>query len=188
MNIIGYNPRNMLVMGESSGGHHAISLIRYLSCNKLPSLPLPGALFLMSPTTDLGTSHFGPNSSFTTNHDSDYTHAFYDGYNARAFIGHLPANSAETNSWVSPASCHLENVRDMFSDFPPTLFAVHGAETALDSIKTLRDRMIEDVEEEKVTWYEAASAIHIFMSCTWQEPERVKGFQESSKWYDALKL
>ena len=67
----GFEPENIIVSGDSSGGQLAIVLARYLCVANLPGLPAPGAAVLLSPTTDWGLTHDGPEGTLTTNAGTD---------------------------------------------------------------------------------------------------------------------
>ncbi|EKM50952.1 uncharacterized protein PHACADRAFT_32015 [Phanerochaete carnosa HHB-10118-sp] len=49
---LGFKPENIIVAGDSSGGHLAVALTRYLVGAAISSLATPGALFLHSPAMD----------------------------------------------------------------------------------------------------------------------------------------
>ena len=52
--VMGFNPSNILLVGESAGAGLAITLLRYL-IQHVPSLPPPAATLLASPGADWGT-------------------------------------------------------------------------------------------------------------------------------------
>ncbi|THG98512.1 hypothetical protein EW026_g3676 [Hermanssonia centrifuga] len=146
VNDLGFKPSNILVMGDSAGGGLVISLARYLKIAAFPSLPLPGGLFLMSPTADWSTSHHGPGTSHDINSKSDWVQGFTAGYCGRALIGHLPESEIDTNAWISPSSLRLPKAEGWFEGFPSTLVHAGGAEMTLDQMRTLTDRMRGDME------------------------------------------
>ena len=49
---IGFDPRRILLSGDSAGGGLAFNLARYLAIARLPSLPDPAGALLLSPTMD----------------------------------------------------------------------------------------------------------------------------------------
>ena len=153
VNTLGFQPINILVMGDSAGGGLAVNLVRYIISN-VPSQPPPGALLLASPTGDWGTSqHSNPEGSFARHRNTDFVYPFFlSGYPARALLGNLPLSALDTNSWISPSSHHLPNTRGTYVGFPPTLITAGSLELTLDGIKVLRQRMEEDIGE-KVTYY-----------------------------------
>ena len=159
---LGLNPANILVSGESAGGNLVIALGRFLQGH--PSLPMPGALLAISPSVDWGRTHYGPGSSFETNDDSDYIHPFLDEVAPRALLGELSFSEARTNAWISPASRRLEDVAGLFSGFPPTCVHVGGGEVSLDESRTLYERLVADIGEEKATFLVTPDATHLCMN------------------------
>lgn len=181
VNVLGFDPTNIMVLGESAGGHLALVLVRYLLLH-VPSLNVPGGLLLLSPTVDRGSWNKNPNSSFFTNYPYDCLHApFKTDYVARSLLGNLPAAAADTNAWISPASRFLTNAEGMFTGFPPTMLVTGGAEMTLDPMRTLRDRLEADIGK-RLTYLEVDGASHVFMMWRWHEPEKSEGFAHVDKW------
>ena len=187
VNTLGFEPRNICILGESAGGTLAIALIRYLIMY-IPSLPPPGSMFLLSPTADWGSSHMGQGSSFQSHMKSDFIRNFFlSGYPVRALLGNLPASTVDTSFWISPASHHLGKTAGLFAGFPPTLIVSGSAELTLDAMKTLRDRMETDIGED-VTYLEAPESSHTLLSYAWHEPEKTETFAKVEKWYSSLSI
>lgn len=71
VNTVGFAPEDIILEGDSAGGNLALALTRYLVENrKNPKVTLPrppGALLLLSPWADMGTSHLSPTSSIMVN-------------------------------------------------------------------------------------------------------------------------
>lgn len=61
-----FKPENIIVSGDSAGGHLAFTLVRYLATVKFVDLPVPGGLILQSPTCEWAVTHIGPESSWET--------------------------------------------------------------------------------------------------------------------------
>jgi acetyl esterase/lipase len=91
---IGFSPNNIVVSGDSAGGHLALSLVAYLAETSyqppfLPSLRVPRALILLSPFADMGGSHnmaseSRPIPSMLRNANTDFSLPFYkSGYSSR---------------------------------------------------------------------------------------------------------
>ena len=69
---LGFKATNVVVSGDSVGGHLAFMLVWYLTQEAIPSLPSPGAAILLSPTVNWGCTHdANPGSSMTCNACSD---------------------------------------------------------------------------------------------------------------------
>ncbi len=68
---IGFHPSRIVLSGDSGAGI-ALNLARYLSITKLPSLPVPRGLILLSPTMDWAGTHVGPESAAARNASSNF--------------------------------------------------------------------------------------------------------------------
>jgi len=183
VDVMGYDPSNIIVAGDSAGGNLALALTRYLVENKgragtdTPTLPAPpGHLLLISPRTDLSNSHAdthlmfnppGANRELTSAYSNDMDvigdnlgGKGYPSYPSLAYVGPFGLGMALTNRYISPASLH-RGLHISFMGFPRTLIVAGGAERYLDQICTLRDRMMRD--EGQVTYYEEPDGIHDFI-------------------------
>lgn len=180
---LGFKATNIVVSGDSAGGHLAFALVRYLTQEAIPSLPPSGAAVLLSPTTDWACTHdANPGSSMTCNARSDVVQVILQsGYTARALRGFLPEDSATTNSWISPSSLHIVT-RGLFINFPPTLVLAGGAEQTLDPIKTLYDRLQTDNDANRIKYAEYPEASHDFIMAPYHEPEKTEGAKEVARW------
>ncbi|KDQ62915.1 hypothetical protein JAAARDRAFT_202454 [Jaapia argillacea MUCL 33604] len=190
VNIVGFSPSNIIVEGDSAGGNLALALTRYLVENqnnsegiKLPAPP--SSLLLLSPWGDLGNSHNIPGSSVTACASSDYVGGSGFMYPVLAFIGPHSLEAAETNRYISPASRNPAMGKVSFKGFPKTFIAAGGAEVMLDSIRTLRNKMVDDIGEDRdggVTYYEAEDAVHDYLGVAWHEPEKSETLAAIAKW------
>ena len=197
VNVVGFAPENVIVSGDSAGGNLAHALTRYLTeyqDSADVNLPAPpGALILLSPWVDLGTTTSElPNASAIAFAKSDYLISDREDYAERAFCGPHGLGAANTNAYISPASLHSSLVVD-FKKFPRTFIVAGGAELLYDSIKILRDRMIQDLGEGdgvnpndgKVRFFEAPDGVHDYLVFPWHEPERTATYKAINKWLQA---
>ncbi|KAJ7600543.1 Alpha/Beta hydrolase protein [Mycena floridula] len=186
VHTLGYQPKNIIISGDSTGGNLAIGLVLYLSKNTFPetlALPVPGALILLLPSVEWSLTHDGPNSSWRRNQASDYGVPFFAlGYSHRSLLGKLPADTAITSPWISPGSRKLKPIENLFVGFPPTYILVGEAEIACDSIRTFRDRLCEDIGKDKVRYNEVMDATHDILAMTWFEPERSQALKDITSW------
>ncbi|GBE78982.1 alpha/beta-hydrolase [Sparassis crispa] len=186
---LGFLPSNVIISGDSAGGHLAFVLARYLAIHELPNLPVPGGLLLLSPTVDWAVTHVGPNSSMWKNTRSDFVHAIFTSeYSKNALLGTLPSSSAATSPWISPASLQLKVTPGMYAGLPKTCIVAGGAEMTLDPMRTLRDRMQEDMGTRDVTYIETPDATHDFFTASWHEPERTNTLREVADWVGSFLL
>lgn len=186
VDVMGYDPSNIVVTGNSAGGNLALALVRYLVENQghqrecIPSLPAPpGNLLLICPWTDLSNSHVETHmalippdeklrlvGSANTN-DMDLLGDSYAGgypsYGVLAYVGPFGLGITLGNPYISPA-CLTSLVQARFMGFPRTFIVSGGAERFLDQIRTLRGRMTRDMGERHVTYYEERDGVHGFLS------------------------
>ncbi|KAG9316167.1 alpha/beta-hydrolase [Chiua virens] len=187
IDTLGFKPTNVIVSGDSAGGHLAFTLVRYLVREAISELPPPGATVLFSPTVDWACTHDAkPGSSMTRNVRCDVVQPIlHSGYTARGLCGSLGADSVETNAWISPASLSLDT-RGLFTNFTPTLILAGGAEQTLDPIKTLYDRLQADNDAAKIKYTEFPEASHDFVMMTYHEPEKTEGAKEVARWLETV--
>ncbi|KAJ6542949.1 Alpha/Beta hydrolase protein [Mycena capillaripes] len=186
---LGIPPTDIIVAGDSAGGNLALALVRYLVEHSLPALPTPGALLLLSPWADLGTSHDVPGSSLSTCAHCDFVAPPCTAppnllaYSVRALAGPFGLGAAETNTYISPASMRITDREVRFTAFPRTLIMAGGAEILCDSIRTLYARMALDMGSEKVRYLEAADSVHNFLLLAeMQEPQRGETLAAIAEW------
>lgn len=180
-----FEPKNVILCGDSAGGHLAIALTRYLILANIPNLTVPGGVIVVSPTGDWGHTHDdgSPTSSAVANRNSDYVNEIMtNGYTGRCLAGSLPIEEIQTNPWLSPASLRLKKPAGLFERFPPTLIICGGAEQARDDKRTLRDRMVKDCGDFDVTYLEYEDAAHDFAIMRWHEPERTQALSDIHEW------
>lgn len=109
---MGYSPFDIILVGDSADGNLAFA--RYLVKNRtapdmMPPAP-PRHLILLSPWTDLSSSHHWPGSSTLSN--TDYT-GFHDSgrsLHSKAFLGPFRLGLAFYSPYISKA-CFLDWVR-----------------------------------------------------------------------------
>jgi acetyl esterase/lipase len=187
INIVGFDPSDVIIEGDSAGGNLALALTRYLVeyCDR-PEIPAPpGGLILVSPWTDLSNSHNPPNSSLTTS-SADYLidqHSMRGLWSRQAFVGPHGLGAACFNRYISPASLRITA---SFKGFPRTFIVTGNAEKLYDSIATLKNKMVADMgegdEEGQITYYEGPDAVHDYIAFPWHEPERTDTLRAIAKW------
>lgn len=181
---VGFEPKNIVVAGISSGGHLALDLVLYLAQSKFPSLALPAGLLLMSPTLDWARTHdTSPACSMRRNRAADIVEPILsNGYTARALLGALPKSELATNAYLSPASLALPDPRGLFAGFPRTCITAGGAEQTLDPMRTVRDRLVSDNGEAHVRYLEYADANHSFLTLPLFGPQRSRAYSDIGRW------
>ena len=187
---LSFEPRNIIVCGDSSGGHLAVTLTRYLTVCTFPTLPKPGSLLAFSPTLDWGNTHLGtPASTMFANGESDFVRdVLMNGYSAASIRGVTVPDASElaTNAWLSPASLELAQPTGLFAGFPPTCVIAGAAEQTVDGMRTFRDRLVRDCGDGVITYLEYPDAFHDFVMFAWAEPERSHALADIKDWLKLL--
>lgn len=181
INELGFKPEKVIIMGCSAGGHLSICLARYILDNP-GVLPLPSGLIALHPWCDLSDSFQGQyDSSAYTNHATDHADSMFGsclGYATKAFAG---PHDPKTNVYISPASRYLEG-KVSFKRFPRMFINAGGRERMRDTIRLLRDRVIEDIGEKNVTYVEPPETAHTYTALPFMEPERSDTLKQIDEW------
>jgi acetyl esterase/lipase len=189
IHVKGFDPKNIIVGGDSAGGNLALAVVRYIVREKIGALAVPGALLLLSPTAEWEVTHTGPKASMTTNASSDFCNIFLlSGYTARSLLGSsLPSTFIATSPYISPSSLSLPSsaLPGLFAGFPRTYISAGGAEVCLDMYRTLRERMERDIGSGLV-YDEEPEGTHDFLTMDWHEPERSETAKRIGKWVEGL--
>lgn len=197
VNKVGFNPADVIFVGDSAGGNLALALTRYLVENandeNLP--PPPGSLILLSPWSDLSDSHVLKGSSVDTNASTDFisldpktaTHSTA----SRLFVSTTQLQASPdfylTNPYISPASLQLGAPGAVnFKGWPKTFVNGGGAEILIDQIRVLLERMRKDMGDDCVEYLEAPDAVHDYLSHEICEPERTQLVEAIGKWVSKL--
>ncbi|OAX33173.1 alpha/beta-hydrolase [Rhizopogon vinicolor AM-OR11-026] len=184
---LGFAPENIIVVGDSAGGHLVITLTRYLARESFPSLRSPRGIILLAPSCDWACTHdASPTASMKINASADFCGMFFtSGYTAAALRGTFPEDEVSSNAWYSPASLKIDTV-GLFSNFPPTCIIAGGADQTVDGMRTFRDRLLVDNEPGKVLYSEYPDGFHDFLFATFHEPERTQALEEIADWVKGL--
>ena len=124
---LGYGARDVMVAGDSAGGHLALVLCHQL---KQAGRQLPGKLVLMSPWTDMTAS----GRSYTQRAEIDPTITM-------DYIRAVREVYADGKDLTSP---FLSPLFGDFTGFPPTLIQVGTNEILYSDSIRLRERMLAD--------------------------------------------
>jgi len=196
VSVLRFPPTSIILLGDSAGASLVLSLTRYLVAHAEALKPLlhtdlvlappVRAAILLSPWSDLGDSHCTPGSAALT-YTFDFLPPLHTGliHTARlAYAGPLGPTAIEENAYLSPASLRISDADPAisFRGFPPTFIVVGGAERFLDMARTLRRRMVKDMGEEKVGYYEAEDAVHDHVLFQVEEPQNVLMLNALEEW------
>lgn len=189
VHTLGVPPQNVVVAGDSAGGHLALTLARYLAGAGIAVLPPPGALLLTSPSVEWAVTHDGEGASWRGNWRTDVCMPFFETeYTARGLAGNLPPDAVRTNAWISPASRKLpeKTVEGLLSGLPRTLVIVGEGETPRDGMRTFRDRLVADIGEECVRYVEIEGATHDVIGVPWYDEHTEAAFRAIGDWTATL--
>ncbi|KLO15117.1 alpha/beta-hydrolase [Schizopora paradoxa] len=194
VNKVGFNPQDVIFVGDSCGANLALALCRYLVEGKLDGLAPPGALILVCPWSDLSDSH-ALHGSYVANATTDMlTYAFDVSAERQSAAPHnfvVPKQLTldpdfYLNPYISPA-CRKPGCESIsFKGWPQALICAGGAEMLCDEIRELKDRMVRDMGETNVRYVEAPDAVHDYCGLPWHEPERSEFLEVTKKWFSAL--
>ncbi|GBE87588.1 hypothetical protein SCP_1102650 [Sparassis crispa] len=194
VDTLGFRPEDIIVVGDSAGGHLALSLARYIAQNTAhlrttleafrqrdSAAPPDYHLILLSPWADMGMSHYYHGGS-----EREFYYDFlgdpHEGLLAevtRVLTAPLGADAVEHNPYLSPAS---RNVQASFSGFPRTFIAVGDAERLYDQVVTLRDKIRADIGEEKVGWFVGRDAVHDYLLFPFEAEQTAETLNAIEKW------
>lgn len=177
----GFDPKNIILVGDSAGGSIAFSLVRHLVENNIPGLPPPGRLLACSPWLDTSQSRKAPSSSLVKNRKNDIL-GMDSEYARTAYLGSLDPGEARTNRYISPVSLYFDEQQGLFKGFPRTYVSAGALETILDDSTIVVEKLRADGVD--VTSYVHPDAIHDYTIFPWHEPERTEGLQKIGQWVD----
>lgn len=154
VNECGFEPKNIIVAGDSAGGNLALAMCRYLRDERIEQMP--GAMLLLSPWADASRSHSGPYespnkfSTTYTNSDCDIISPSIAFRNTAvsALLGKLAARETYRNPYISSISLQLPIDKGGsgpnwgFEGFPKNIYICTGsAELSYDQHLTLAYRL-----------------------------------------------
>ncbi|PCH43942.1 alpha/beta-hydrolase [Wolfiporia cocos MD-104 SS10] len=191
INEVGFSPERIILLGDSAGGNLALALARYLVENATAlskdlnfgadGTPPDYDMILLSPWSDLGTSHETPGSA-SIDCPYEYLADVRTGVFAharRAYSASLGFSATDTNAYLSPAS---GSVDAGFKGFPRTYIELGYAERFVDMRRTLYDRMVRDMGESRVGYYEVRDAIHDYLLFPFEEKQTKEVMQKLDRW------
>ncbi|KAI9062712.1 alpha/beta-hydrolase [Trametes sanguinea] len=186
----GFEPRDIIVAGDSAGANLAVGLIRHLLENPSPSLPPPGRLLTMSGWFDLSMSRHSTDSSAVRNAPTDIFDVpppgtLFAEYAVTSLRGPMEFDVVKTNRYISPVALEVKpSANGLFAGYPETYVVAGGAERILDDSTALIELMKADGVH--VTSDIPVDAVHDFLTFTWHEPERTKVLRRIVKWVDLM--
>lgn len=206
---VGFKPEQIVVVGDSAGGHLALALVRYLvdyqpqasarsngnsgavaTSAKDREFPgLPGGVLLMSPATNLSGTPARPGTSYHANASSDFITV--DGSGNPGFrnvflAGPLGVSGLYTNLYLSPSAPDANTPKYAdggrgFANWPKTFLSAGDAELILTMIRDL-EKLMKAEMGERLVYLEAEDSVHDYTAWPSNEPQRTRDLKVMAKW------
>ena len=190
---IGFRPDDIVIIGESAGGHLALALTRWLRDEGDGlGLGMPRGQVLFSPWCDTGfTDAWGKGREF--NADCDVVDDTFGPLATSLLLRAIPEQLMHTSPYLSPASFLIPTDttgRASFEDFPPTCIIYGGAERLGRSIQTLWQRLqlarkAQSQVEVGDSLLMADDAVHDFVIFPWQAKQAEGAYEHLNRWLEA---
>ncbi|CAG7853297.1 SubName: Full=Uncharacterized protein {ECO:0000313/EMBL:CCA70988.1} [Serendipita indica DSM 11827] len=141
---LGVKSERITLMGDSAGATIALSLMRYITENSRPEVPIPAGIVIFSPWADMALQ--ATDSTVWDNWRSDYLGIWgLSFYATVALLGPHSPDELKTNLYISPSTLALPSGTTFFEKdkWPRTMLVCGDAEMILTEIRTLRERLRE---------------------------------------------
>lgn len=163
----GFKPENIIIAGDSAGGHLSLLTLQYLRDH---GLPLPAAAVLISPWTDLACES-------DSLHHNNLRDPYFWGKAIRKMGGFF-ADAGETeNPLLSP-------VKASFVGLPPMMIMVGSIEVLRDDARRAARKAL--AEGVSVCYEEWQDMPHIFPFFSAYIPEARRAFKHMSSFISAV--
>lgn len=163
----GFKPEDIIIAGDSAGGHLSLLTMQYLRDH---NRPLPAAALLISPWTDLSCQ----SDSLHKNNLSD---PFFWGHAIRTMGGFFTKSRDAAEPILSP-------VNGDFTGLPPLMFLVGSIEVLRDDARRAAERAFD--AGVKVCYEEWRDMPHIFPFFSNVIPEGRKAFKHMATFVQAV--
>ena len=157
-----YDPKKVLIAGDSAGGGLALALMMYLRDN---DYPLPLGAVLMSPWTDLTCN----GSSYSTNFKNDPL--FGNSTESMLYGSEYIGSADPRDPYISPLFGH-------FRKLPPLLFQVGDYEMLLSDSLDAHKKALADGCDSTLSVYEGM--FHEFQMSLNMIPESKRAWEEAA--------
>lgn len=165
---LGYQPRQIILAGDSAGGGLALALCHYL---KDHGRKLPGGIIAMSPWTDLTAS----GDSYTANYEKD------------PLFGNTKDSLIYNSGYAGDYDKTLPYISPLFGDFagfPPMLVQVGSYEMLLSDSVDMVEKAKEAGVKVRLSVYDGM--FHVFQMAAKMLPESKRAWMEIGKFIEIL--
>ncbi|OXH26602.1 endoplasmic reticulum protein [Cryptococcus neoformans] len=189
--IEGIAEQDIIIGGDSAGGHLAMALTRWLRDEgNHVGLSMPRGVVLMSPWADLGFTNAWGAEEYKYNADSDTIDDTFGPFACSLLLRALPLSILYSSPYLSPASSTV-SATSIFNNFPPTYIVYGGAERLAKSTETLYSRIqLARRAADKVhvpdRLFASPDAVHDFMIFPWMAREASQVYEDLDKWLRGL--
>lgn len=172
---------DIILIGDSAGGHLALALARWLRDNPSLGYTGPKGLILLSPWVDIGfTTAWGEGKYH--NADSDLIDDSFGPFATSLLLRALPPDLMHTSEYLSPASLLIPRSPKSFANFPPA-YVVHGtAERLSTSINEFWTRLQLARHSPIDKHTTGKDCVHDFMIFPWQSEEAAEVYADMDLW------
>nr|XP_019043992.1 endoplasmic reticulum protein [Kwoniella bestiolae CBS 10118]OCF22922.1 endoplasmic reticulum protein [Kwoniella bestiolae CBS 10118] len=192
--VEGVEESDIIVAGDSAGGHLALTLTRWLRDEGGDvGVGLPRGMVLMSPWADLGFTNAWGDEAIKHNKDCDTIDDTFGPFACALLLRALPAEIMHTSPYISPASLLIPssvNGQYSFENFPATYIVYGGAERLSTNIQLLWNRIRRSRELVKPIISDRAfvspDGVHDFMIFPWMAEEASEVYEDLDVWLRQL--
>ncbi|KAJ2358760.1 hypothetical protein GGF43_000600 [Coemansia sp. RSA 2618] len=183
----GFKPANIVVAGDSAGGHLAMDLILLLkhisSTDSHTNCLLPAGIILVSPMPGLDLR----GASLHTNAPYDYILPTpLEWPTSPIRLLYKPGQKCTDEYRKELCNPILTPVYGDLSGFPPTIIQCGGGEILVDDVRQLFDKIKRDNPREcRIVWEEYPEMVHVFHRFL-SRPESKAAFESVARFLDAL--
>jgi acetyl esterase/lipase len=190
----GVDERDLLVGGDSAGGHLAIALTRWLR-DEGAALGLrgPRGLLAFSPWCDLGFTHMWDPAGLAHNAECDTIDDTFGLFASSLLLRALPGHVMHQSAYISPASLLIPPTATgpaSFDKFPPVFITMGGAERLgleiaelYARVRLARGEKDVDIRDELVV---SEDAVHDFLIFPWFAAEAAAAYEQLDEWLRTL--
>lgn len=182
----GVDERDLIIGGDSAGGHLALSLTRWLR-DEGPFIGLrgPRALVTFSPWCDTGFTHQWEPEGFKHNADTDTIDDTFGPFASSLLLRALPESIMHESVYLSPASRLIPASRtgpNSFESFPPCFVVQGDAERLSLEITELFHRIKLARDDKRDTLVTGPHAVHDFVIFPWFAEEAAAVYERLDEW------
>ncbi|KAJ2718442.1 hypothetical protein GGI07_005754 [Coemansia sp. Benny D115] len=172
----GFKPQNIVLVGDSAGGHLCIDLAMLMNHMKMDPV---GAIVLICPMTAIDLK--GP--SLQSNRPFDYLHPYpHESPTSPIRLFYKPGHRYTEQYRKELQDPLLTPINGSLANFPPTLVQSGSKELLVDDIREFYDKLLKDNNGDAslMVYEEYPDMVHVFHRFHFR-PESAQAFEAISK-------